>query len=353
MAGRTARQVIVAAGVLAVLVAAALWVGTRDRADKVVSSLLYPGLAEQIKTAERVQLFVAGDQLVLDLARNADRWFVAQRDDYAADVGKVGVLLQNVAELKILEAKTSDPANYAAVGVEDLSSPDAQGARLVVSGPGRAELVDLIVGKSASGLDATYVRKAGNAASWLVNRLPLARTPGAWISPLVFHVDTDRVHQATFRTAGKPEVTVTKAERATPDFAVTGKPLSSPSAANGVAASLIAVEADDVQKSAVLANLPVAATATYKMFDGLELELKGWILDGNHWIAVAPAFNTQLADRYANDKPAENTNTAFWRTPEQARQEVQRLGERVNGWAYRIPSYRYDGIFPTAEDWRR
>lgn len=353
MADRRAKQVIAAAAMLAILVAAALWVGMRDRADKVVSSLLYPGLAEQIKSAERVQLFVAGDQLALDLARNGDRWSVAQRDGYAADVGKIGVLLQNIAELKVLEAKTSDPANYAAVEVEDLRSPNAQGARVLITGPGNTVLVDLIVGKSASGLEATYVRKAGEAGSWLVNRLPLTRTPGAWISPLVFHVDTDRIHQATIRIVGKPDVTVTKSERGTPNFAVTGKPLSTPAAANGVAAGLIAVEADDVRKAASLADRPVAARATYKTFDGLELELTGWNVDGNHWIAVAPSFNAELAARYANDKPPENANTAFWRTPEQARQEAERLGERVNGWVYRIPSYRYDGIFPNAEDWRR
>jgi hypothetical protein len=353
MAGKGAKQVIAAAMVLAVLVAAALWVGTRDRTDKVVSSLLYPGLAERMKTAERVQLFVTGNQLALDLTRGGDRWSLAQRDGYAADVGMVGVLLQNVAELEILEAKTPDPANYAAIGVEDPSSPTAQGARLVITGPGNTELVNLIVGKSASGLEATYVRKAGEAASWLVNRLPLTRTPGAWISSLVFHVDTDRIHQATIRIADKPAVTVTKAERTTPDFAVSGKPLSSPSAANGVAAGLIAVEADDVRKSAAVANLPVAARATYKLFDGLELELSGWNIDGNYWITVTPSFNAPLADRYANDKPAGSTNTAFWRTPEQARQEAERVGERVNGWAYRIPAYRYDGIFPHAEDWRR
>ncbi|MEQ1581613.1 MAG: DUF4340 domain-containing protein [Steroidobacteraceae bacterium] len=353
MTGGKAKQVIAAAVVLAVLVAAALWVGMRDRADKVVSSLLYPGLAEQIKNAERVQVFTAGDQLALDLTRSGDRWSVAQRDGYAADVGKIGVLLQNIAELKVLEAKTSDPANYATVGVEDPASPNAQGARVLITGPGNTALVNLVVGKSASGLEATYVRKAGEAGSWLVNRLPLTRTPGAWISPLVFHVDTDRVHQATIRIAGKPDVTVTRAERATPDFAATGKPLSTPSAANGVAAGLIAVEADDVRKSAALTALPVAARATYKMFDGLELELTGWNIDGNDWIAVAPSFNAELAARYANDKPPENNNTAFWRTPEQARQEAERLGERVNGWAFRIPSYRYDGIFPNAENWRR
>lgn len=353
MAGAQAKRVVAAAVVVLVLVAAALWVGTRDRSDRVVSSLLYPGLAEQAQAAERVQLFVAGNQLALDLTRSGDRWSVAQRDGYAADVGKVGVLLQNVAELRILEAKTADSANYGTLGVEDLDAPVAQGVRLVITGPGNAELANLIVGKPAAGREATYVRKAGDAASWLVNRLPVTRTPGAWVSPLVFHVDTDRIQQATIKLPGKSDVVLTKAERTTPNFAISGKPLANPSAANGVAAGLIAVEAEDVQKSAALASRPPAARATYRMFDGMELDLTGWVIDGNHWLAVVPSFNPQLANRYANDERPENTSTAFWRTPEQAKQEADRIGERVNGWAYRIPSYRYDGIFPDADDWRR
>ena len=120
-----------------------------------------------------------------------------------------------------------------------------------------------------------------------------------------------------------------------------------------MAAGLIAVEADDVRQAASLADRPVSARATYRMFDGLVLELTGWSIDGNHWITVAPAYDAQLANRYANDKPPENGSTAFWRTPEQAMQEAERLRERVAGWAYRIPSYRYDGMFPNAEDWRR
>lgn len=353
MAGKKSQRILAVAVVVAALIAAAIWVGTRDRADRIVSSLLYPGLAEQIKTAERVQLFTAGDQLALELSRNGDRWSVTQRDGYAADVGKVGVLLQNLAELKTLEAKTTDSANYAAVGVEDLSSPGAQGARLLVTGAGNTELVNLIVGKSASAPDATYVRKVGDQASWLVNRLSLARTPGAWIAPLVFHVDTDRIQQATIRITGKPEVVVTKATRSTPDFAVSGKPLAKPSAANGVAAGLIAVEADDVAQVATLAERPAAARATYRMFDGLVLELTGWVIDGNYWLGVSPSFDAQLAQRFANDNPPENSNPAFSRTPEQAKQEADRLVERVTGRAYRIPSYRYDGIFPNAEEWRR
>jgi hypothetical protein len=347
---RTSRA-LVGLIVAVLLVAAAAWVGTRDRAEKVVSSLLFPGLAEHVAEVERVRVFAAGDVPALDLIRSGDRWSVTDRDGYPADVGKIGVLLDDVAALRIVEAKTTDPARYVDLGVEDVSASSASGVRLLVTGSGGTELANLIVGNRSSTPEGTYVRKTGEAASWLVNRLPLARSPGAWISPLVFHVDTDRIHEATFRPTGKAPFTATKAERTTENFTVTGRPLSKPSAANGIAAGLIAIEADDVQRSSMLAGLPVAARATYRMFDGLELELTGWEKDGVRWITVEPSFNDALSRRYANDKPPAD-GSPFWRTPDQARQEAQRLAERVNGWAYRIAPFRYDGLFPDADAWR-
>jgi hypothetical protein len=44
------------------------------------------------------------------------------------------------------------------------------------------------------------------------------------------------------------------------------------------------------------------------------------------------------AAKYADEKPAEGSSTAFWRTPEQAQQELSRLAPKVGGWAFRIPA---------------
>ncbi len=357
MASAAAKQRAVIGLIVVVLVAGATWLATRDRSARIVSTLLYPEFAAQLQTAERVRVFATGEQRVLELVRQGKRWSVLQRDSYPADTGKVGVLLQNIAELRVLEEKTAVSANYPALGVEDLSSGDAQGVRLEIVGADASQkpLIDLIVGKQAAGLEAAYVRKSGDAPGWLVSKLEISRNPGNWIEPAVTHVDTDRIHQAIVRVPGQPDVTFTKANRSAADFTVAGLPrgqqLSKPSAANGLAAALLAVQAEDVRRSDSLGTQTPAARATYRMFDGLQLELTGWVDEGRYWIALTGAFDAALAAKFANDKPDDNTRTSFWRTPEQVQKDVERLQGRATGWAFRIPEYKYEGIFPAVDKW--
>jgi hypothetical protein len=87
------------------------------------------------------------------------------------------------------------------------------------------------------------------------------------------------------------------------------------------------------------------------MFDGLQLELTGWIDAGQYWIAVTPSFDAALAAKFVDDKPEDNTRTSFWRTPEQLQKDIDGLRDRAAGWAFRIPEYKYEGIFPAVDKW--
>lgn len=352
MGSKQQKRLAMAGAALLVLVVAAAWIASRDRTTTLVSSLLYPELAGSLPGIQRVLIETAEEQPAVELVRDGERWSVAQREGYTADVGKIGVLLQELAELKVLEAKTSTPSSYPALGVEDLSTPGAPGLRVkAFTGTVNPPVIDLIVGNNAGG-ETTYVRKADEAASWLVNRIAVARLPGAWLEPAITHVDTDRIHQVVLRPVGKPALTITKPGRGNADFAIAGRTLTQPKAANGISTGLIALQLDDVRKADTLPGTP-AITATYRLFDGLVLDIAGWREGDQHWITVAPSFDAELARRFANDKPQDNTGTAFWRTPEQVQQELERLTPRVSGWAFRVPQYKYQGIFPDTDAWVR
>ena len=53
-----------------------------------------------------------------------------QRADYPADVAKLRRLLIALGDAKVVEDKTSDPANYPIIGVEDPTKPGAAGAEI-------------------------------------------------------------------------------------------------------------------------------------------------------------------------------------------------------------------------------
>ncbi len=67
-----------------------------------------------------------GDGSKTTLKKQPSGWIVAERD-YAADSGKVRKLLIDLSSLETVEIKTSDPAKYSQLGVEDAN--DADGGR--------------------------------------------------------------------------------------------------------------------------------------------------------------------------------------------------------------------------------
>lgn len=339
---------------LVVLLAAAVWVAlVRDRTVTIDTTTLYPELAARIADVDTVRIRRAGNEVAVELKRDGERWRVQQRDGYPGEVGRIGVLIQDIAELRVLEEKTSVSSNYPELGVEDVSAPSAGGTQVEILA-GETPLAELIVGKAAAGMQATYVRKAGETASWMVNSLRVSANPAEWIEPNVLHVDTDRVQQATLQIGRERPRIATKATRATTDFAVTGlgpgQKLRSAAAANGVAAGLIALQADDVRRADDNRG-PASARATYRTFDGLEVEVQGWIDGDERWIATQARFDAALAARHADEPIPEQGVNLPRRTPEQVQQEVERINNRANGWIYRVAEYKYDGIFMPAERW--
>ena len=59
---------------------------------------------------------------------------MAERADYPADEAKVRKLLIALADAKVVEEKTSNPASYATLGVEDMKGTGATGLRVELAG---------------------------------------------------------------------------------------------------------------------------------------------------------------------------------------------------------------------------
>ena len=71
------------------------------------------------------------------LKKAAASWIVGERG-WPADLGKVRKLLLDLGALNVVEEKTRLPANYPALGVEDVTSPKATGTRVEAVAPGRS-----------------------------------------------------------------------------------------------------------------------------------------------------------------------------------------------------------------------
>ncbi len=349
-----------------VAIAAALWLSTvREPGGTLgLGERLYPSLRERVNDVDAISV-VKGDSATVTLRRADGGWTVEQRSGYLADLSKVRRLLLALAEAELLEQKTSRPENYPALGVEDPASGDATPTRLELAGIEPA--VSLIVGKRGPGADSTYVRRSGETTSWLIDQaLEVPGEPAAWLATEIVDIGAERIQSAAIEIAGGRSYSAAKPARTNTEFEVSGltkgEELSSAGAASGFATALLALRLDDVRPVGELEE-KWSAHAVYRTFDGLVLDLEGRRNGDEHYLSVHTEFDREQAERFQlpvasppgdeaqesppGDKAAGSTGESDLREPKLAetRTEADTIARRTQGWAYRIPSYKYDTIF--------
>jgi hypothetical protein len=359
----TSRRLLILGIAAIVAIVAGVWLAGRQGSSNTSAGTgaLYPGLKEQLNAVNAVHIYKAGDARVVELVRKDDAWQVSERDSYPADESKVRKLLIAIADAKIAEQKTSDPQQYATLGVEDTKGAGATSVRIELLGTPKP--VNLLVGKQAAGAHSNYVRRAGEPQSWLIDTtFDTSATPDAWLRKDVIDVSADRMQSATVTAKeGKP-YTAAKSARAEQNFAVTGLPkgksLSAPTAANSVAMALTALSLADVKPASAFQSTP-AAHATFKTFDGLVVDVDGWVQDQKHYVALHPSFDAAQAERFKvatapaeekkDEKKAEKKQDKATATPPSAApnvaEDAQKVAAKVTGWVYEIPDYKYESIF--------
>jgi hypothetical protein len=317
---------LIAAGVA--LAGAGVWLVSRHGTD-VASGAPAQVLRlapDELNAVTRLRI-AKGDGSHATLTHDGSRWIVAERG-YPADTGQVRKLLLDLASLKTEEQKTSDPALYAKLGVEDPSGVSTASTGLDIDLQGKTQR--LIVGKT-SGTQSVYVRVAGEAQSLLVSpQVTADADPRHWLDRSLLDVAPEQVGAIEIKVPGTPDYSIKRAAAgAAADFDVTpvpkGRKLADPAAPASQAAALAALQLDDVRKAGT-GTAAATAQAVFHTHDGLTLTLGG-IKDGElRYITVAASATAPAAQERARD-----------------------LNARLAGWEFELPGYRYDGLFKPLE----
>lgn len=363
------KKLIILASVAVVAIGLGIWLAS-ERAAQTESSVnvLYPEFKQSVNEVSAIRIFTGGNERAVEIARKDSNWVISERNDYPADDAKVRKLLLNLANARVQEEKTSNPDNYATLGVEDVTAEDASSVRIEISGA--TPTVDLIVGKQGPGLESQYVRRSGEAKSWLIDKdLDTSSTVNDWLSKEVLDISADRIQSARIEASGAKPYSAIKNSKTDADFTVEGLPkgkkLSAPGAANTLATALASVTLSDVQPADTMKD-SAADKAVYQTFDGLVVELHGWAIDDKRYVAFQSRFDQALADRFkvpsepaaetpASDKPAsdkedaKDSKDAQKDAPANAAvdgaQHAKTLNDRATGWVFEIPEYKYETIF--------
>jgi hypothetical protein len=355
------------------VVAAAVYVSKRTGAERSTppDQPVLTSLADSLDSVSEVRLS-RGDGTATTLQRRDNGWLVVQRN-YPADPSKLRSLLINLSGLRTIETKTSDPARYAALGVEDAAGAQSHSVKIeVVAG---ARTWSLLVGKAAEP-NGSYVRVAGAPAALSAQpRLEIDPQPSHWIAPELLEVAADRVQHVAVHPAGGPSYWLARDARGAPDLTLHGVPAgrkpASPAMVDGMAGLLARLNATDVKERAT-APLDHRSQASFLTFEGLQLDLDGYRDGGVAWIRIHASEDPQTARRFAmksteangaptkaadgksaeaksteakgSDDAKAEANTAVAPSPDAAAQAAA-INARAQAFDFQIPDYQFNQIF--------
>lgn len=348
------------AKVLSILLALAVVIGglalvfsRPNAAPAAKAAKVFPDLEAKINDVAGVRITSASGEIVV--RRNEKGWGLESRGMYPVEFEKVKEGVLSLAELSVLETKTSKPDMYARLGVEDPTQAGATSKLVTLEDSAGKAIASLIVGKeagNAGGKAQVYVRRAGDAASLLAeaHTSPSWSLPSdamTWVKRELTSFDSGRVKGAIFVHPDGSSVVVDRPSSLETNFRVAdvpeGKELSSPGAANSAAGSLAYVSFEDVKPVADLKDATPSGFAEFRTFDGLRLNVQLSKVGEKTWGVLTATYEAPtLAE---GEKPDPIGHAAA-----DVQKEAADLTARWGGWAFQIPEFKAKQLATTMDE---
>jgi uncharacterized protein DUF4340 len=303
---------------------------------------LVPTLAGELNTVTALSVRRGSAAPTVTVHEQGGGWTVAERGDYPADVSKLRKLLLALSDARIVEEKTSNPANFPVIGVEDPSLPGATGAEISVTARDGKHAV--IVGKPVG--QGNFARRSGDNLSYSVEPgISFETEPRFWIDSRLIDIAAGNIRSIEVKPATGPGYTVHRVAAASTSSAAAGAAGSgtagvSPAAPKGEenfaldgvppgrkaagAASLApspsdlsGLTADDVTPVGNV-DFSKATVATMTLSDGNVITVTGAVVGDKHWVLLKASKDAALDAKAA-------------------------------GRAFDIAGYRFDAIFRPLE----
>jgi hypothetical protein len=341
------RGVVIGLAAALVALVLLLTLGQRGGSSSAAGDVFMAGLEDSIGDIERVAIVKANGEAVATLERRPDRWVAVDRNEYAADASKLRQALTELAQARILEQKTANADLYSRLGVEDVTGADATGISVAFTAAGK-DLPTVILG-NVEGSKYRYVRRAGEAQSFLIDRNPdFPRTTAQWLDSQIVNIDSERVREVTITHPDGEVVRLSKTGPELTNFEVadipSGRELLYPGVANVVGGALRELNLEDVQP-APAAPVERPTVVEVRTFDGLVVRVTGTKADDESWITLQASVDAAAAAQPASTDtaatPAE-AGAAPATPPADPNAEAAAINSKVGGWRYKIAGFQYD-----------
>lgn len=381
---------LVAIAIIAVVGAAALRMSHSPivESDEQAKSLL-PGLAGHVNDVSAIAVTGAGGKAIATMKRAGDGWHIVERSGYPADIAEIRGLLVKLDRATLVEAKTSNPKHYADIGVDDVAGKDAKGVLVTLTGVAAPNKI--IVGNYSGASQGTFVRRDGEAQSWLASgNLNVPKSVAEWEKRDVTDVPAAKMASIALVGADGKTLRMHKQAADEANFAVDDVPKGR-TVDNGtlstIATTFSGLRVDDVQSAKDKPAPARAAKGEFETFDGIKIAAVAWNADGKDYVQFAasldtPAAEKQIADDQAKAKADYDKAAAAKKAPADGKpssgdakaaepakpravsdpegdkkarladldKEVASLNATVSGWTFVLPGYVYANLTKTMND---
>jgi hypothetical protein len=348
---------LVVAAVLAI--SGALYLSTeRNLPRDLHGTALLPSLANELNTVTALSVRRGRALPTVTVHQQAGRWTIAQLGDYPADVPKLRKLLLALSDAKIVEEKTSNPASFPIIGVEDPSSPSATGAEISITAQDGKHAV--IIGKTTG--EGNFARRAGEKTSYIVEpAISFEAEPRYWIDSHLIDIAAGSIQSIEVKPATGPAYTVHRANTAAgamPGPAAAGAN-ATPSSASGAGAAPAAGVATGPRASASVAGNfvldgvpggrkaadPAVLAPSPTTFGGLTADDVTTV--GDIDFSKATVATVTLSDGSVITVTGATSGDKHWIHLQASKDAA--LNAKAAGRAFEIAGYRYDAIFRPLE----
>ncbi|MSP04145.1 MAG: DUF4340 domain-containing protein [Acetobacteraceae bacterium] len=303
---------------------------THERTEIASGTLLFPNLAPSLQTAARVEITSKGKTIVI--AKSGDDWGIVASAGYRVQPGKLRELLTGLTELRLIEPRTSDPEQFARLGLDDPAKPDAAATLLRVLDGGGKALVELITGHrrmrtQGNVPESIYLRSPGETRTWLAEgRLAPDADASLWLDRDVLNIAPTRIATATI-TRGDAALEIARAE----DKFIVRLPAE--------AGTVDGFKLDEVGRA--LESLSFLDVKEAKDTPGEKLGT-GRFVTNDGLVVIATLF------RAGNDIWVQFEVSGA----DAAKDEATLLANRLRGWAYQVGAWKEKAMVPSLEDLR-
>ena len=290
--------------------------------------LMFPDLAPKLQKAVRVEIVFQGK--TMSIALKDGKWGIAERASYPVLETKLHAMMAALTELRLVEPRTSDPAGFSRLGVEDPNKPDANSNLLRVLDADGKPIIEIITGhrrtRTQGKLDEqVYVRRPNENESWLAEgALQVDHDPGQWLDRDIANISHTRVASVTVTRADQKLVFTREADK----LAMTDPkdhPKLEDFKVEDIGRAFETLTFQDVRA----ASDPVGATqgtAVFATTDGLTLTATVFKADKDIWVSLAAT---------ADDK---------------AQAEAAVLSKKFTGWLFQLGAWKETALVPRMDD---